>query len=188
MSDERMIEVIRVHLGRYPESGVMDVYKLLHQATFGPGHLIASRKSAREWLEQESGLLAPSADEPLVESVHPDGAVVRIHLRPYLLYDTNLKPLLDAFIRSAEQIQGDPETMAHRWRLFEDRCAAAGEFSDRFDYREVRLFGRARAAENWSAVHHSPQYEAAYRPAYRILSQAEAEALCAKLNAPYEPV
>ena len=56
MSDERLIEMIRVHLGRYSEAGMLDVYKLLHQATFGPGHLITNRNSAREWLEQEAGL------------------------------------------------------------------------------------------------------------------------------------
>ena len=63
MSDERLVEMIRVHLGRYSEAGMLDVYKLLHQATFGPGHLITNRKSAREWLEQEAGLIVPSAEK-----------------------------------------------------------------------------------------------------------------------------
>jgi len=188
MSDERLIEMIRVHLGRYSEAGMLDVYKLLHQATFGPGHLITNRNSAREWLEQEAGLIVPSAEEALVESVHPDGDIVRIHLRPYFARETNLKPLLDAFVRSAEQIRGDPAIMSERWRLFESQCAPAGEFSGQFDPREVRLFGRTRAGENWPAVHHSPAYQRAYHPAYRVLSRTEAEALCAKIGARYDPV
>jgi len=188
MSDERTIEVIRVHLGRYPEAGMLDVYKLLHQATFGPGHLIANRKNAREWLEQEAGQVVPAAGEPLVESVHPNGDIVRVHLRPYLAYERKLKPLLDAFVRSAGQVQGDPALMAHRWRLFESHCEPAGEFAAQFDLREVRLFGRTRAVESWPAVHHSPPYQSAYRPAYRVLSRAEAEALCTKIGAVYDPV
>ena len=78
--------------------------------------------------------------------------------------------------------------MTERWRLFESQCAPDGEFSDHFDPREVRLFGRTCAGENWPAVHHSPAYQLAYHPAYRVLSRTEAEALCAKIGARYDPV
>src|SRR5512139_1780032 len=118
MSDEQLLDLIQTHIQRYPASEIMDVYKLLHQATFGPGHLIASKKNAREWLEREAELLTPSMRDPLVERIHPDGAIVRVHLRPYLAQGAKLKMLLDAFIRSAGQVPGDPELMARRWSFF----------------------------------------------------------------------
>ncbi len=189
MSEERITELIQHHLARYPEIGIADVYKLLHQATFGPGHLIASKKKAREWLEEESGQVQPSMRQALVENIHPDGAIVRLHLRPYLAYKQNVGPLLDAFVRSAEQVAGDPETMALRWQAFVDFCkgtpACGGE---RLPLREVRLFGRIRTQEHWPAVHHSPCYHNAYHPVYRVVTRSEAEALCDVLGAPFEVV
>jgi hypothetical protein len=186
MSEDRVAALIQTHLTRYPESEIADVYKLLHQATFGPGHLIASKKAAFEWLEQESGTVTPVRDALLVESIHPDGAIVRLHLRPYLARQGKLKPLLEALIRSAEQVRGDPETMSCWWRLFETLCQAGAPYAGCFDRREVMLYGRINAREHWPAVHHSPTYYDAYHPVYRVLTQSEAETLCAKLRIPFE--
>ncbi len=187
MTDNRVVALIRTHLGRYPEAAVQDVYKLLHQATFGPGHAIASKKAAREWLEQESGQITPAAG-PLAENIHPDGAIVRLHLRPYLAQQGKLKPLLEAFIRSAELVQGDPAIMQRRWELFETLCQPGGPCAGRFERREVLLFGRVRAGEGWPAVAHSPVYVSAYAPRYRVLARTEAEALCDKARLPFEVI
>jgi hypothetical protein len=188
MSDERLQVLIQTHLARYPESEIVDVYKLLHQATFGHGHLVASKKAAREWLERESELLTPSTREPLVESIHPDGQIVRLHLRPYLAYGGKIKLLLDAFVRSAEQVQGDMGTMTRRWQFFEGLCQPGAIEAGRFVLQEVLLFGRLREREGWSAMHHSPAYQAAHKPYYRVLTRVEAENLCSKINAPCEVV
>ena len=185
---DELAALIDTHLARYPEAGIADIYKLLHQATFGPGHLIASKKAAREWLEQEIEQLTPSREEPLVESIHPEGLIVRLHLRPYLSYETRSKPLLDVLARSAEQVVGDSETMERRWRVFEALCQPGAPYAPRFETREISLFGRIRRQERWPATHHSPAYERAYRPKYRVLTRAEADALGEKINAPFEVV
>jgi hypothetical protein len=188
MNDERLHALIQMHMARYPQFEVMDVYKLLHQATFGPGHLIASKKAAREWLDSECEQLTPSTDEPLNESIHPDGLIVRLHLRPYLAHEGKTKLLLEALIRSAEQVQGDQDLMARRWALFEEGCQPGGVYAARFDPQEVRLFGRTRRQEQWPAMHHSPAYQTAYQPHYRVLTRTEAEALCAKIGQVFEVV
>jgi hypothetical protein len=186
MNDERLAALLHIHVSRYPECGVMDMYKLVHQATFGPGHLVASKKTAREWLERETGSLTPLRKAPLVESVHPDGLIVRLHLRPYLAYGVPLKLLLEALVRSAELVQGDPDVMARRWSFFEGLCQSV--YAGRFDRQETVLFGRTRAREGWPAVHHSPTYQAAYQPRYRVLARAEAENVSAKISAPFEVI
>jgi hypothetical protein len=185
MSEDRVAALIHTHLTRYPDSKIADVYKLLHQAAFGPGHLIASKKAALEWLEQESGMVMPSQDSPLVENIHPDGAMVRLHLRPYLAREGNLKPLLEALVRSAEQVPGDAESMDRWWRVFETLCQAGAPHTDLFELREVALFGRVSSRDHWPAARHSPTYYAAYHPAYRVLTRSEAEALCTKLTLPF---
>lgn len=185
MSEERLEALIRAHLERYPAAQIADVYKLLHQGVFGPGHAIVSKKAAREWLEHEAGQQTPVAEEVLIESVHPDGLIVRVHLRPYLAHQGSLSALLDAFVRSADQVHGDPGTMARWWQLFETLCREGELCSQVCEQREAVLFGRVRAREHWPAVHHSPAYCQAYRPVYRVLTATEAEALCRKLRVPF---
>src|SRR5258705_13932064 len=105
MAAEKVAALIQAHVQRYPEIDILDVYKLLHQAVFGPGHAIVNQKnqkSAREWLERESDLLKPTLDEPLVENIHPDSALVRLHLRPYLAANGKLNKLFDAFVQSSK--------------------------------------------------------------------------------------
>src|SRR5262245_30942035 len=97
MADDssKVSTLILAHMRRYPELEMLDVYKLLHQAVFGPGHAIPSQKAAREWLEREFGLLHPDKARILLESVHPTGEIVRLHLRPYLAAKGNPGKLLD---------------------------------------------------------------------------------------------
>lgn len=184
MSEERVVALIRAHLARYPQMQIADIYRLLHQAAFGPGHLVANKKTAREWLEHEVGRISPSAEGPLVESVHPDAQIVRLHLRPYLALGGGIKPLLESFARSAGQVRGDVALMTGWWRVFEGLCCAGALCADVCEQREAVLFGWARAQEQWPAVHHSPAYHAVYQPAYRVLTATEAEVLCRKLRVP----
>jgi hypothetical protein len=185
MSEDGLIALIQAHLARYPVSEIADVYKLLHQATFGPGHLIEDKRAAREFLHQECDQLTPSENAALVECIHPTGEIVRVHLRPYLALTTRLNWLLDAFVRSAGQVTGDPAVMAQRWVQFASLCETDEAFGERFARREIQLFSRFRAGETWPAVHHSPAYERAYHPKYRVLTRAEAEALCGRLKVPF---
>ncbi len=187
MSHEHVSALIHTHLARYAALEIADVYKLLHQATFGPGHLITNKKIAREWLDHDLERSAPRTDDPLVENIHPEGALMRLHLRPYVALGGRVKPLLDAFVRSAEQVAGDPALMAQRWAWFEQDCRAGMFGPGRWDVRELELFGQVRHAEKWPAVHHSPAFVRAFYPSYRVLTRAEASSLCRALGQPFNP-
>jgi len=173
----KLMALIKTHVQRYPEIDILDVYKLLHQAVFGPGHAIKNHKAAREWLERETEILQPAGAEPLLESVHPDGAIVRLHLRTYLALKGKLNKLLDAFIESSKMNSGSAATMAMDWGIFEQMIVPDGELAGRFNPRTVTLTGQTRASQNWPASQHSPNFEFAYRPAYRVLTSPLAEAL-----------
>jgi hypothetical protein len=177
VTDEAVAALIRTHVQRYNEIDILDVYKLLHQGVFGPGHAVTNQRAAKEWLERESEIQTPNAGELLAESVHPAGEIVRVHLRPYIAAGGSLKKLLDAFIRSAKAADGDPTTMAAWWGVFQHMTEPGGVLVNRYSARTVSLVGRTRATEKWPASPHSPPYDRSYKPAYRVLTRELAEAL-----------
>ncbi len=179
MPEDHVSALISAHIQRYTEIDILDVYKLLHQAVFGPGHALTSRKAeqgAREWIARECEIMKPHAGDPLVEQIHPEGAVVRVHLRPYLTAKGKPDKLADGLIESSRIIVGDDQTMRAWWEIFE-ALVTAGSFGQRFDIRLVALEGKTRASEHWPASHHSPRFQDAYRPAYRVLAYPVAEQL-----------
>lgn len=187
MNEGAVEALIQVHVQRYPEADILDVYKLLHQATFGPGHAITNQRAAREWLERECATIRPHTGDSLVESIHPEGRMVRLHLRPYLEARGDLRKLLDGFLRSSREVQGDLGKMAVWWAIFQRMTEPGGALADRFAIRTVALLGRTRAAENWPASHHSPPFDHMYHPAYRVLTAAIAQELLAAQRITFAP-
>src|SRR5262249_12436793 len=115
MSDEAVAALILTHVQRYADIDILDVYKLLHQAVFGPGHAVKNVKPAREWLERESEILQPAPAHPLLENIHPDQGIVRVHLRPYLAVKGSLEKLLEGFVESSKAVHGDAKIMIAWW-------------------------------------------------------------------------
>ena len=187
--DDRAVEaLIQAHVQRYLEADILDVYKLLHQAIFGPGHAITNQRAARDWLERESATLRPYGDDSLVESIHPEGKIVRVHLRPYLKAQGDLRKLLDGFLRSSREVQGDQAQMAAWWAIFQRLTEQGGLLANRFVARTVTLIGRTRAAESWPASHHSPPFDRAYHPAYRVVTAPIAQEILSAQRITFSPV
>lgn len=159
-----------------PSATVEDAYKWLFQAARGGEHAAPSEAAARAWLEREwAGLGPPLPGEPLLVPLRPDGAVVRLNLRPFKAGGADPGALLDAFLASARTFRADPGLFVEAWRAFGralPREGAAG--------RDARAFAEVdREAERagWPARHHSATYEAARHPAYRVLTGEAAAAL-----------
>jgi hypothetical protein len=188
MNNPNLARLIATHLERYPHMDILDVYKLLHQAVFGPGQVIKNQKAAREWLERESDLFRSAVEQVLIESVHPEGAIVRLHLRPYLAEQGSLAQLLVAYAESSRTVQGKFDAMQDYWSSFEAILQQGKQFNGQFDPRNAALTGRVRAAENWSNSHHSPQYNHYYKPVYRVLLRELAESLLNRQGISFEIV
>lgn len=180
--EDNLLTLIRTHAGRYKELEVMDVYRLLHQAAFGVGHPVRSEKAEREWLERqaETQTALKTDTATALESIHPDGQLVRLHLRPYLNAKGDLKKLLAAFVESSKSVKGDPSTMEQYWAVFTRAVQTGAEFASRYDARTVDLFGRTSAAAHWPASHHSPAVVQLYKPVYRVLTLPLAQELLTK--------
>lgn len=162
--------ILLTHLRRYPLMQPADVYKLLHQACLGSEHAVDDPQRARQWLEHELATMGPGPDEPLCDPIAPDGSLLRLHLRPFLANSGDPEQLLQAFVRTANYFHGKTAALEQALTL-----AATGELP--FDASALQQLGEEMKARAYPAMHHSPTYQAAYRPAYRVLSAQEARFL-----------
>lgn len=157
------------HLQRYPLLRAEDVYKLLHQGVFGPGHIIASSDEARRALEAEFaevGRRCCMQVTGLVEPLDPEESVIRVNLEPLRDVPDATGPLLAAMLASGSGISGSPDEMRVRLDAAMEWC------QDRLPDQHADLVGLSRAAadDGYRPRHHSRVYATAYRPAYRVVS------------------
>ncbi len=159
------------HLERYPLLGAVDLYKLIHQGVYGPGHIIIDAASAREYLEREHGAIfdvrSPMSDSSdrsyLSEPLGPDDRFVRVNLHG--LDSSTIELLLAALLESAREVPVDHATMR-------ERLLGAIEWSrQRLPGAEKELRQLLLESEplGFPARHHSAAYRVAYRPAYRVV-------------------
>lgn len=159
--------LLRAHLARYPEMQPADAYKLLHQATLGSEHAMPSRAMAAEWLTREIATLPPGPADPLVDTLGAGARFARINLRPFLAAGGVPDSLLNAFVRTAQEAVRDTAQLTCALGAVR-QMTMAHETSWATDSVD-RLFEEARAA-GYPAMHHSDRFEAAYHPAYRVVS------------------
>jgi len=161
------VSALILHLEAHPQARAEDAYKLLHQSVFGPGHMVSSRAAAAGYLDQElSALASTGGTEPMCEDLGGEPGMVRLHLRPLRDRGADIESLIDAFVASANTVEGSPARMT---RLMEVaggslRFAGHGEVAT-----ALGELGRRLEAEGYPAVHHSGAFREAYRPAYRVV-------------------
>ncbi len=158
--------IILNHQRRYPLWQIKDVYKLLHQAAMGSEHAVQDGIGVRAWMERELKEMGEGPHDPLIDTLSPDGAIVRVHLRPYVAKGYDPQRLLKAFIQTAREYRGS-------WMRLADYCLVAMDLTSKgklpFSQREIAHFFDKMQYLNYPAQHHSGEYEAAYRPAYRVI-------------------
>ncbi|MGV8038795.1 MAG: hypothetical protein AB2L07_01475 [Thermoanaerobaculaceae bacterium] len=159
-------EVLEEQLARYPAMRADDLYKLAHQATFGPAHLITDEAAARSYLLTELAGVSADDSEPLVETLATDPPLVRVNLRPFKARGGDPARLLEALVTTANGVRGDPAVMRARLGLAAELLAARARTAE-----AERLLAMAAELEGrgFPAAHHSQAYAEAYRPAYRVV-------------------
>jgi hypothetical protein len=155
--------ILRSHLTRYPDMQIQDVYKLIHQSTLGSEHAGTDPEAARKWIERELVEVGEEPVEPVVDPISPDGEIVRVHMRPYVLSGGSVETLFSAFIRTANEYPGDRVLLKKYWDI-------AAPMSG-FPITDMENFIQTMDSKGYPAVHHSLEYKNAYRPAYRVISR-----------------
>lgn len=158
--------ILQDHLRRYPLMQPVDLYKVMHQASFGSEHAISDAEHILQRLRDECSMMGEGPDEPLYDSIAPDGAVVRVHLRPFVARGLSLERLAEAFLITARDFRGSVDRMDH---FAECALALAEEKILPWTAKSLAAFLRRCRVEGWPAQHHSPEYTRAYRPAYRVV-------------------
>ena len=166
-----------------PEVRVADAYKWLVHATRGGEHAVADGFAVRKWLENEWATLGPpQPDEPLWVPLTADGRIGRLNLRPYRAQGGAPEPLLAAFLASAESFDASPSRFRAAWNAL--GRALKQNSQGYLTYSDWRRLDREMRAKGYPACHHSPEYEQARHPAYRVLTAMEARKLADMLPAP----
>ena len=160
---------LRQELDRHPDMAVEDVYKFVHQAAFGNRHLL-EHGDAKLMLLQEWDEISADSTQPLVEDLSPDGQMVRLNLRPFKARGGNPDSLWTAIQRTAD-VEVPGEDAFQEWWQEIDEESQIGTIP--VSVGDVREFYDARWKEGLPVVHHSPGYEKAYAPSYRVLVRSE---------------
>lgn len=174
--------LLRRDAGNGSDFGVRDAYKLLHQACFGPAHLVADSSGAEAMLVRElESLDTISRQEPLVEELGGRGLYARVNLRPFKRLNLSPRHLVECMIRSAAETPSDTAVFFRNWG--ELRKLAGGGILP-FPAEEVDLWDERVRQGNLGPVRHSRAYVASRRPAYRVVGLRLAHRLVQEGNQP----
>ncbi len=169
--NEKTRKLLIAHYKRYPLLKIEDIFKYLHQSSFGCEHLIASPYAAANYIQKEAQSLSPSAEHILIEEL--DGEYCRVHLS-YLKKGLRAETLGKLLFLSA---QHHPEGVS----LLEEKLRVAiSLIEDGILPFEKNAF--AEALEIWKndgypALHHSESFREMYHPAYRVIKSKYASLL-----------
>ena len=137
----------------------------------GVEHALSNEAGVRDWLTRELAELSPAVapDEPLIDPISPDGQLVRVHLRPFARLALDPELLLQAFFRTASEINPASERLVE---FAETAVQLAQETLLPFDAEALAAFFAERQAQNFPAFHHSAAFRQHYQPAYRVVARA----------------
>lgn len=169
-------EFFRIQARAEPELRIEDAYKWLSHAARGGEHALADEAAAQKWLAEEWATLGPpQPNEPLWVPLAADGRIGRLNLRPYRAQGGDPEVLHAAFVASAKSYDASPARFRAAWNALgrDLRKRPLGHLTR----AEWRRFDRDRRARGYPAGSHSPEYKQARTPAYRVLTDDEAQPL-----------
>ncbi|MCB2200286.1 hypothetical protein KQI63_12830 [bacterium] len=174
------LDLVREQMDRYPMMNEEDAYKLLFQATRGPGHYGMSYGPVETWLRKEvEGMTVDSTQsDRMVEEIGPHYS--RLYLAPYIAAGGSIEALAHAQIESAKS-QPDPARLPKVWD--ELRLSVANYSLHGLDLARFDELTELLKANEWPAIHHSDTYQQNYQPHYRVLTRKQVSLLLAKMNA-----
>ena len=155
-------KILRRHAALHPAMLPRDAVKLVYQNEFGGGHLVADPAGSLERLRQELRTAAPApfAAEPI------GNGIVRVMLDGLARTGYSPEALNQDFVRSAELHVGERDSFLKKLALLQ-QLTAQGIFP--FTAAQLNAYLTDYAEQGYPPVSHSPEYRAAYRPAYRVV-------------------
>jgi hypothetical protein len=168
LNQKSIIPILLSHLNRYPLMSVQDIYKLIHQAAMGPGHLIPDKGSAFERLCHEFEQIEILFSQPLLEEIDPLGQLVRLNLSPFKKQNGDLKKLFEVFYQTSITFKTIPLNMK---QYCDEIISMLSKHKSTYDSHDQKSYFQIKESQNFPAVHHSAKYRNTYHPAYRLIAK-----------------
>jgi hypothetical protein len=159
-------KLLLIEYQNHPKMKINDIYKFLHQSAFGSEHAIKDTAEARKWLKEEISSLAPYQNAKMLDTLSPDGYLVRVNLRPYLKKGNDPEKLLKAFINTANNYKKSVNKFSLYWK---SAVELASSQKLPFSVKEMNKFFEEQSKSGFPAIHHSKEYNELYKPAYRVV-------------------
>ena len=163
MNNEKTKNAILNHFKRYPKMQLQDLFKFLHQSSFGCEHFVSSQERALEYLKKEA-LGVRKNSKVKIDKL--DGDFSRLPLG-YLTRGLSVETLAKLFFLSAqEQVDGQEklqEKLNVALQLIKEKALP-------FDESEFLQAKERWKQFNFSAVHHSHEFRKLYTPSYRVVN------------------
>ncbi len=171
-SPEAVLSIIRLELELHPLARPIDLYKLLMQAAYGPGHLISDLEQAQKAIILEMAEVRSYDDEPY-QSLDAGAGYIRYSLCNLLPYKA--KGAI-AFRDKTRQLAATMLSSCDASHVNPDLC----ELWKAWQHIPKNLIKATE--EEWDQVHslaaingiasHSAIYKAAYQPHYRVIKRS----------------
>jgi len=142
--------------------------KLVHQASFGGGHMIENAQKSLLFLQEECKNLKKQTmpQELLYEYISHD--IVRINLRPYIEAGFDLDYLNNSFVQSANEQEKDKNKIKIYLNYLKSLLKKK---LINLDYEKTLSAISEYESLGFIPLHHSKEYIEAYHPAYRIVNR-----------------
>ena len=151
------------HYKKYPESELRDVFKFLHQSTFGCEHMVSDEETVTRYIEREFSLLVGARGDVLEQL---DGDYSRVSLS---LLERGISPSTfgKLFYASSRKQVGSRDDLKRRLNVARELVR---EKILPFDLQAFDSAVKAWEADGFSALHHSDTFRNKYNPSYRVIS------------------
>ncbi len=158
------------HYEAYPRLRPEDIFKFLYQSAFGCEHMVTSLEAVIRYIKDEASRLQ-AVGQVTVEPL--DGGYSRVHLA---VLDGGLRAetLGRLFFLSAVREENGYERLMEKLTI---ATALVREGRLPLDAEAYKVSLAAWRDAGYGALHHSPTFREAYRPAYRVTSNEFADLL-----------
>lgn len=170
MQNDKIRKLIKSEFELHPKAQLKDYYKLFFQGTFGPGHIISSRSSARKFLQNE--LEETSIfEERDYQNISYINEFYRVNLNVINKGIISFDGFLNAFLKSAELINKiSYEEWIKEWNNIEKQIFMMKIPIDNIKQRSSELL---EIIKNEQLVSHSNIYRETYSPHYRLINAVQ---------------
>lgn len=159
---EQTEKLLMRHYQNYPELQIKDIFKFLHQSSFGCEHLVTDLSAVNEYISKETQECQFDAGK-LIEPL--DGDFCRVHL-DWIKAGLNEKTLGKLFFLSAKPVENGKSAL-------EEKLAIVVEMVKKgllpFSLDQVEREIAKWREEGYPACHHSDSFRSHYFPAYRVI-------------------